>query len=103
LLAALIAFSPSFLFVVVGANRFHALLTDGRVRAFIDGAAPAALGAILGSAVPLARALEERWQWAVLAAAAVALLVARRGVLATLLVAGAVGAIAGLLGAPLPR
>ena len=103
LLAALVAFSPSFLFVVLGADRFHALLADGRVRAFIDGAAPAALGAILGSAVPLARALAEPWQWALLAAAAVALLVARRGVLPTLLVAGVAGAIAALLGAPLPR
>jgi chromate transporter len=102
LLAALIAFSPSFLFVVVGADRFHALLADARARAFVDGAAPAALGAILGSAVPLAAALEEPWQWALLAAAAVALLVARRGVLATLLATGAAGAVAALLGAPLP-
>jgi chromate transporter len=103
LLAALIAFSPSFLFVFVGADRFHALLADARARAFIDGAAPAALGAILGSAVPLALALEERWQWAVLAAAAVALLVLRRSVLAALLTAGAVGAVLAVAGAPLPR
>jgi chromate transporter len=103
LLAALVAFAPSFLFVVVGADRFHALLADARARAFIDGAAPAALGAILGSAVPLARALEEPWQWAVLAAAAGALLVARRSILATLLAAGAVGVVAALAGAPLPR
>jgi chromate transporter len=103
LLAALIAFSPSFLFVVIGADRFHALLADPRARAFIDGAAPAALGAILGSSVPLARALSEPWQWAVLAAGAVALLVLRRSILATLLCAGAIGVVAALAGAPLPR
>jgi chromate transporter len=102
LLAALIAFSPSFLFVVVGADRFTDLLADGRVRAFVDGAAPAALGAILGSAIPLALALKETWQWAVLAGAAVALLALRRGVVATLLAAGVAGVTAALAGAPLP-
>jgi chromate transporter len=91
LLAAAIAFSPSFLFVLGGADRFHALLRDTRVRAFIDGAAPAALGAILGSAIPLALALTEWWQGVILAAAALALLVLRRGVVATLLLAGAAG------------
>ena len=101
LLAALVAFSPSFLFVAIGADRFHALLADARARAFVDGAAPAALGAILGSAIPLALALGQTWQWAVLAAAAVALLVLRRGTVATLVAAGAVGAVAALAGAPL--
>ena len=71
------------------------------VRAFFDGAGPAAIGAILGSAVPLALALGEAWQWAVLASAALALLVLRRGVVVTLLGAGAVGALAVLLGAPI--
>jgi chromate transporter len=94
LLAALIAFTPSFLFIVVGADRFHALLRNRDARAFIDGAAPAALGAILGSAVPLALALDHGWQVAILAAAAVALLVAKRGVVEVLLVAGIAGALA---------
>jgi chromate transporter len=102
LLAALIAFSPSFLFVLGGAARFDALLRDPRARAFIDGAAPAALGAILGSAIPLAGALQEVWQVALLGVAAVALLVARLGVVATLVSAGAVGTVAALSGAPLP-
>jgi hypothetical protein len=39
----------------------------------------------------------------VLAAAAVALLGLRRSVVPTLLAAGAIGVVAGLLGAPLPR
>ena len=102
LLAALVAFSPSFLFVIGGAARFDALLRDPRARAFIDGAAPAALGAILGSAIPLAGALREGWQLALLGAAALALLVGRLGVVATLLAAGIAGTVAALSGAPLP-
>ena len=74
---------------------------DDDVRAFFDGAGPAAIGAILGSAIPLALALQETWQWAVLAGATVALLGLRRGVVLTLLAAGAVGAVAVVLGAPL--
>ena len=70
--------------------------------AFLDGAGPAAIGAIVGSAVPLALALSEPWQAAVLAAAAFALLVARQSVVLVLLAAGAIGALAGLLGASLP-
>ena len=76
-------------------------MANRNVRAFFDGAGPAAIGAILGSAVPLALALGEAWQWAVLAGAALALLVLRRGVVVTLLVAGVVGALAVVLGAPL--
>ena len=72
------------------------------MRSFLDGAGPAAIGAILGSAIPLAAALGEAWQAAVLAGAALALFAARVGVVATLLAAGVVGAAAGLLGAPLP-
>jgi chromate transporter len=102
LLAALVAFSPSFLFVVVGADRFHALLGNRAVRAFIDGAAPAALGAILGSAIPLALALGEAWQALVLAAAAVALLALRRGVVETLVAAGLAGLLVAVAGGPLP-
>jgi chromate transporter len=102
LLAALVAFSPSFLFVLGGAARFDALLRDPRARAFIDGAAPAALGAILGSAIPLAGALQEDWQVALLAAAAVALLALRVGVVTTLLGAGLAGTLLALAGAPLP-
>jgi chromate transporter len=93
LLAALIAFSPSFLFILVGADRFHALLANRDARAFIDGAAPAALGAILGSAVPLALALDHGWQAAILAVSALALLVAQRGVVEILLAAGVAGAL----------
>jgi chromate transporter len=103
LLAATVAFAPSFSFVLLGAERFERLLVNPRVRAFLDGAAPCAAGAILGAAVPLTLAFRETWQLALLAACAVALLVLRRGVVATLLAAGCLGVGAGLLGAPVPH
>ncbi len=72
LFAALIAFAPSFLFVLLGARHFDSLRHNARVRAFLEGAGPAAIGAIIGVAIPLALALHEVWQVGVLAAAAVA-------------------------------
>jgi chromate transporter len=100
LLAASVAFAPSFFFVLLGANRFDRLLVNAGVRSFFDGAGPAAIGAILGSAIPLALALQHTWQAAVLVAAAAVLFLARRGVVLTLLAAGAAGVVAVLLGAP---
>jgi len=102
LLAALVAFAPSFAFVLLGARRFDALRNNVRVRAFLGGAGPAAIGAIIGVAIPLALALDEWWQFGVLAGAAVALFLLRRGVVTTLLAAGAVGIVAALFGASLP-
>lgn len=101
LLAALVAFAPSFAFVLVGARRFDRFVANRDVRSFVDGAGPAAIGAILGSAVPLTLALQETWQYAVLVLAAAALFVARRGVVSALLLAGVVGAAAVVLGAPI--
>jgi chromate transporter len=103
LLAALVAFTPSFSFILLGGSRFEQLRNNQRARAFLDGAGPAAIGAILGAAIALAGALQEAWQFAILAAAAVALLIFRRGIVETLLVAGAVGVVAALAGAPLPH
>jgi len=103
LLAALVAFSPSFAFIALGGRRFDLIRRDQRARSFLDGAGPAAIGAILGSAIPLARALQQDWQYAVLAAAAASLFLLRRGIVTTLLLAGAIGAIIALAGAPLPR
>jgi chromate transporter len=103
LLAAVVAFTPSFAFVLAGARRFDRLRANPDVRAFLDGAGPAAIGAILGSSVALAAPLSEAWQWAVLAAAAAVLLVLRRGVVLTLLAAAAVGVVVALAGGPVPR
>ncbi len=101
LLAALVAFAPSFSFILFGADRFEALLGDGRVRAFLAGAAPAAAGAIMGSAIPLTMALGESWQYVLLGASALALLIYGRHIVPVLLGAGLVGVAAALLGAPL--
>ena len=103
LLAALVAFSPSFALVLGGARYFSVLRTSRAAQAFLDGAGPAAIGAILGSAILLAGALREPWQFAVLAAAAAMLLGLRRGVVFTLLAAAAAGLIVALAGGPLPH
>jgi chromate transporter len=102
LLASAVAFAPSFLIVLAGASRFNVLRSDPRAQTFLDGAGPTAIGAILGSAVPLSMALREPWQFAVLAGAAVLLLALRRGVVFTLMTAAAAGLIVALAGGPLP-
>jgi chromate transporter len=101
-LAAVVACAPSFWFIALGADRFERLRHDARAGAFLAGAGPAAIGAILGSSVPLALALTETWQVALLAAGARLLFVARRGVLTALLCAGVAGMALALAGAPLP-
>jgi chromate transporter len=101
LLAAAIAFGPSFLFVLIGGPRFDRLRANPAVQAFLDGAGPAAIGAIAGSAVVLAAEIAHPWQVILLVAAAIWLLVLRRGVVAALVAAGAVGAIGALAGLPL--
>ena len=97
----MIAFAPSFLAILLGGERFERLRENRSARAFLDGAGPAAVGAILGAAVPLTAALDEWWQAAVLAAAALVLLLGR----APLWALGG-GAVAGLAvaaaGGPLP-
>jgi chromate transporter len=103
ILASLIAFSPSFAFILFGAIHFDRLRANDNAKAFLHGAGPAAIGAILGTAIPLTRALTETWQYGVLAGASLLLFVLRRGVVPTLLLAGAVGAALALAGAPLPH
>jgi chromate transporter len=103
LLAAAVAFAPSFAFILFGARGFAALRTNRRAQAFLRGAAPATVGAMAGAAVPLAGALAETWQLAVLALAAISLLVARRSVVLTLVGAGAIGAVLALAGSPVPH
>jgi chromate transporter len=101
LLASLVAFAPSFSFILLGADRFDRLRADPRARAFLDGAGPAAIGAILGSAIPLALALSQAWQVLILIAASAALMIMGRSVVVTLLGAGAIGVLFAALGAPL--
>ena len=100
LLASLVAFAPSFAFVLAGAPRFDQLRRSARVQAFLSGAGPAAIGAIAGATIPLGLALSHLWQLAVLGLAAVWLIALRRGVVSTLLGSAALGVIAALAGAP---
>jgi chromate transporter len=91
LLASAVAFTPSFLLVLFGGPRFEQIRGNARVRAFLDGAGPAAIGAILGSAITLTREITHPWQYAVLVGALALLLPLRRGVVLTLLSAAAIG------------
>jgi chromate transporter len=102
LLAALVAFAPSFSFILLGGPRFEQLRGNRTAQAFLDGAGPAAIGAIFGAAILLAVVLRG-WQFALLAAAAVLLLLLRRGVVETLVGAGVIGAVVVLAGGGLPR
>ncbi|MFI9008488.1 chromate efflux transporter [Actinosynnema sp. NPDC053489] len=97
LLAALVAFAPSFAMVVAGGPRLSRLRDDDRAQAFLTGAGAAAIGAIAGSVVPLAGSLHEPWQFVLLGLAALWLLALRRGVVSALVAAGAVGAVLALL------
>ncbi len=103
LLAAIIAFTPSFLFVLAGGPHFDRLRHSDAIQAFLTGAGAAAIGAIAGSAIPLARALSHLWQLGVLALALVWLVALRKSVVVGLLAAGVLGVIAGLAGAPVLR
>jgi chromate transporter len=99
-LASIIAFTPSFVFVLVGARHFDRLRGNRGAQAFLAGAGPAAIGAIGGSAVLLAVSLDHLWQAGVLGLAVVWLLVLRRGVVSALLIAGGLGVVAALVGLP---
>jgi chromate transporter len=91
LLAAAVAFAPSFAIVLLGGPHFARIRCNASARAFLDGAGPAAIGAILGSAITLTRALTHPWQYLVLAGALILLIPLRRGVVLTLLSAAAIG------------
>jgi chromate transporter len=100
LLAALIAFAPSFAFVLVGGRHFDQIRGNGTVQSFLTGAGPAVIGAIAGSAIPLGLAFGHLWQIPVLAGVLVWLFVVRRGVVSALLIAGAIGVAVALTGVP---
>jgi chromate transporter len=102
LLASAVAFTPSFAFVLAGGRYFSKLRENRYAQSFLDGAGPAAIGAIFGAAIPLARTLSVGWQFAVLGGAAVLLIGLRRGAVLTLLSAAAIGVTIALAGGPLP-
>ncbi len=98
--AAFVAFAPSFLFVLFGAPHFNAVRSSAWIQAFLVGAGACVIGAIAGSAIPLSRDLVHLWQFGVLGAGVLTLLLWRRGVVAVLVGAGAIGVIAVVAGAP---
>jgi chromate transporter len=93
LLATAVAFTPSFLFALLGGRHFRVLRDNATAQSFLGGAGPAAIGAILGAAIPLARALGPWWQFVLLGAAACSLLLLRRSVVLTLVGLGVIGAL----------
>ncbi len=100
LLAAAIAFLPSFLFVLAGGRHFDALRANPTAQSFLAGAGAAAIGAIGGSAILLGLEISHLWQLGVLAAAAAWIFVGRRGVVSALLGGAGLGLIAALAGLP---
>lgn len=101
LLAATLAFVPSFAFVLAGGPRFDQLRRNATVQSFFAGAGPSVIGAIAGSAIPLTHELGHLWQLPLLVGAGAWLLLARRGVVAALLACGVVGIVAVIAGASL--
>jgi chromate transporter len=101
LLGVLIAFAPSFIFVLAGGRHFEAFRRNATAQAFLAGAGPAAIGAIGGAAVTLGLGLTQLWQIGVLAAAVAWLLLLRRSVVAAILAAAAIGVTIALAGGPI--
>jgi chromate transporter len=98
LLAVLVAFTPSFVFVLAGGRHFDAFRRNKAAQMFLGGAGPAAIGAIAGAAVTLGLGLSQIWQVVVLVLAAGWLLVLRRGVVPAILAAAAIGVVVALAG-----
>jgi len=98
LLAVLVAFTPSFVFVMAGGRHFDAFRRSKAAQSFLGGAGPAAIGAIAGAAITLGLGLTQLWQVAVLVLAAGWLLVLRRGVVPAILGAAAIGVVVVLAG-----
>ncbi len=94
IMAALVAFAPSFVILAFGARHVTALRRHPTARSFLNGAGPAAAGAILASAGVLASNSHAPWQIGVMAVSVVVLFW-RRHVSTTWVLAG--GALVGLL------
>jgi chromate transporter len=93
LLAVLVAFAPSFAFVLAGGRHFDKFRRSLNAQAFLAGAGPAAIGAIGGAAITLGLTLTHLWQIPVLLIAVGWLVVLRRGVVVAILGAAAIGMI----------
>ncbi len=94
LLAALVAFGPSFLFIILGASKFEQLRNNHVAQAFLAGAAPCVIGAIAGSSVPLGLLLAHLWQLPLLAVGLLWLLWRKGSTVYPLVGAGLLGVLA---------
>lgn len=90
--ATLVAFAPSFLFVVLGARHFERLRLNTTVAAFLSGAGPSVIGAIGASALALSLLMTHLWQGALLASALVWMFVLKRSSPVMLIAAALIGA-----------
>ena len=99
LLAALVAFAPSFAFVIFWAPHFDRIRSSKRMQAFLIGAGATAIGAIAGAALPLGLQIVHLWQVGILGLAALSLLGLRRSTVSVLIGAGILGVVAVLAGA----
>jgi len=100
LLAALVAFAPSFAFIMAGAPHFDRLRANHTMQAFLTGAGACAIGAIGGASISLGLSLSQLWQVPVLALVAAWLLALRKPVVPGILAAAAIGIAAALAGLP---
>lgn len=94
LVATLVAFGPSFAFILGGARHFERLRHNETAKAFLAGAAPSVIGAIAGSTVPLALLLAHLWQLPLLVAATLWLGWKKGSSVYPLVIAAALGAVA---------
>jgi chromate transporter len=99
LLATLVPFTPSFLFVLLGEPRFDRIRANVVIQSFLTGAGPAVIGAIAGSAIPLGLTFAHLWQIPARRGAAL-VFAARRGVVSGLLIAGGSGVVLAVAGVP---
>lgn len=102
LTAAVVAFAPSFVLIGYGAKHFEKIRTNIAVRSFLDGSGPAAIGAIVGVAVPLLLSLSEAWQFALTVLSFGVVFIVKRSTFQTLLAMAVIGVIGVQLGLPLP-
>ncbi len=98
LLAAAVAFAPSFAFVLGLGPRFEVFRRNELAQGFLGGAAPCAIGAIGGAAITLGTALFAWWQVLVLACALAWVVALRRSIVVGLLAAAVAGVLAAAAG-----
>ena len=92
-LATVVAFAPSFCFVLFGARHFDRLRHNVTIAAFLAGAAPSVIGAIGATAISLALLMTHLWQVPIAVAALGWMFVMKRGSPALLIGAAVFGAV----------